>query len=606
MKNKMFKKLFSACLVGIMAVSVLAGCGSEGTATSESKTTTASSETKNTDTSADVTDDKPDTWIADRTIKIQTFINPDCYDYQNSLVWQRIKELTGITVELTYTPGESNLAVLTSRLAAGDIPDMINCYCSGSDRPEYGPLKKAADEGLFYDFSDLLLNSEVFSEVYSEDRLPRDAYENVLWNEDFNGAAYLLPVTVTGIYGEQKDPSVWDPTTQYRGGMYIQRSIAEDLNIDVQSINTMDQLYDVLVQIKEAGYTDDNGQPITPMGPEIWGGDTSCYANIVKEVNFGTSNNFGVTEDGKIYHESETEYVYDAINYMRKLLDEGLLHVEFMSISESRVRELVANHSVGVIMSTHNYDSNIFNNTDWIPLGPLNDITGFNGSYYTTNVGWERVVAINANAENPEEIWQFYEWLCSYEGQLLVWYGIEGVSYEMVDGYPVLTQDAKYAVGEIDRDWMGNYVGARLNGGNTGFECMLTNMNNEYWFNESNPGTGTVSGQEVSEDSLYAYSVQLATEYPLEMKKGVDGFQVSSYLSTYENEDLVAQLNIILDGYDDMVGKAVFAKDDAEVTKIVENYRAQLQSAGIEEIRAYLEGVYAEDPENIAFTNLLK
>ena len=151
---------------------------------------------------------------------------------------------------------------------------------------------------------------------------------------------------------------------------------------------------------------------------------------------------------------------------------------------------------------------------------------------------------------------------------------------------------------------MGNYVGARLNGGFLGFECMLTNMNNTYWFNEGNPGKGPETN-EVDEDSLYAHSVELATEYPLEMKKGVDGFEVNTYLSLYDDEDLVAQLNIILDGYDDMVGKAVFAKDDAEVTKIVENYRAQLQAAGIEEIRAYLEGLYAEDPEDFAFKNLL-
>lgn len=605
MKNKMLKKLLSACLVGIMAVSVLAGCGSEDTATSESKATTASSETENTDTSADVTDDKPDSWIADRTIKIQTFIPPNCYDYQDSLVIQKIKELTGITVEVVYTPGESNLAVLTSRLASGDIPDMINAYLDNSSRPEFPVVKKAAEEGLFYDFSELLLNSETLSEIYSEDYLNRDAYENILWNEDFDGAAYILPVTVEGNLGERTDPSVWDPRKNYRGGMYIQRSIAEDLNIDVQSIRTMEQLYDVLVQIKEAGYTDDNGQPITPLGPEIWGGDTSCYGGMVRPVDFGTSNNFGVTEDGKIYHESETEYVYDAINYMRKLLDEGLLHVEFMSISENRVRELVANHSVGVILSTHNYDANIYQNTDWIPLGPLNDITGFNGSYYTDSAGSRRFIAINAKAENPEEIWQFYEWLCSYEGQLLLRYGIEGVSYEMVDGYPVLTEDAKFACGELDRDWMGNYVGAYFDNGFQGLESMLTNINSEYWFNESAPGKGP-STTEIDEDSIYAYSYQLAKEYPLEKKEGVDGFAVNTYLSAYENEDLVAQLNIILDGYDDMIGKAVFAKDDAEVTKIVENYRAQLQSAGIEEIRAYLEGVYAEDPESIAFTNLLK
>lgn len=116
--------------------------------------------------------------------------------------------------------------------------------------------------------------------------------------------------------------------------------------------------------------------------------------------------------------------------------------------------------------------------------------THSNGSYYGHGVGSQRFLAINAEAENPEEIWKFYEWLCSYEGQLLVLYGIEGVSYEMVDGYPVLTKEARWAQGEMDTDWTGNYVGANLRTGFLGFECMLTNLNNIFWFNEDWPGKG--------------------------------------------------------------------------------------------------------------------
>lgn len=67
MKKKMVKRLMAASMAGTLAVTMFAGCGSS----SDSKD---NSSAKTEDSSED-NSDKPDTWIADRTITVQAYVD---------------------------------------------------------------------------------------------------------------------------------------------------------------------------------------------------------------------------------------------------------------------------------------------------------------------------------------------------------------------------------------------------------------------------------------------------------------------------------------------------------------------------------------------------
>ena len=60
MKKKVVKRLLAGTLAGVLSVGMLAGCGGGD----------SSNETAEEDTS-----DKPDTWIADRTITVQAYVD---------------------------------------------------------------------------------------------------------------------------------------------------------------------------------------------------------------------------------------------------------------------------------------------------------------------------------------------------------------------------------------------------------------------------------------------------------------------------------------------------------------------------------------------------
>jgi len=581
MKKKTVKRLFAATLAGTMAVSMLAGCGSS----EEKKTDDSAKQEEEADNS-----DRPDTWIADRTITVQAYVddigNSLPKDFNNTVTMKKITELTGIKLDVRYTPGDSDAKVLASQLASGTIPDVIISYLDNSTRPEFPLLFKAAKDGMFADVSEYMKNGKVYSKYYEEGYLPQDTHDNVVFRDDLDGV-YLWQMNI-----DEFDRSTeYVPEEEYVGGMYIQKRIVDELGVDPREIKTQDQFYDLLVQMKEAGFKDNNGNDIYPLGPKYWGGSVDALQYITTGYRWGVSDDYNLDEDGKVKHVAETEYVYDQINFVRKLLNEGLMNPEFFTMDSTRAEEVSKNMNSGIIADVHNYEETIYGNEDWVPLGPLNDIQGDNKEV-VHGKSKRGCMAISAEAENPDEIFAFFDWLSTPEGQIIAQYGAEGVSYDMVDGKPVLKEDVLQKLNDGDTDYLINEIGAGFGGtGNYFFEFVLTNKNNIDNFGESRPGASAGG-------STFARSVEIAKEYPVE-KKLVPGLDATAFLSVDELSDVKMQMDLL--NWDETFVQACFAKTDDEVKSIVESFRAQLKAAGIERFEDYVKKVYDENPESITF-----
>lgn len=581
MKKKMVKRLMAASVAGTLAVTMFAGCGGS----SDSKDSSAKTE----DTSED-NSDKPDTWIADRTITVQAYVddigNTLPKDFNNTETMKKITELTGIKLDVKYTPGDSDAKVLASQLASGTIPDVIVSYLDNSTRPEFPLLYKAAKDGMFADVSEYMKNSEVYSKYYEDDYLPDDTKNNIVFRDDLDGV-YLWQMNIDEI-----DRSLeYDADEEYVGGMYIQKAIADDLGIDTTAINTQEDFYDLLVKIKEGGYTDDNGNAVYPLGPKYWGGSVDALKYIATGYDWGVSDDYNLDENGDVKHIAETDHVYDEINFVRKLLDEDLMNPEFFTMDSTRAEEVSKNHNSAIIVDVHNYEEIIYSNDDWIPLGPLNDIADDNKEVVHGKSG-RGCMAISADAENPEEIFQFFDWLSTKEGQIIAQYGAEGVSYTMEDGYPRLTDEVAEKLNDGDTDYLINTIGAGFGGsGNYFFEFVLTNKNNKDNFGESRPGAS-------SGNSTFARSVQIAEDYPVE-KKLVPGLDATAYMSADELADVKTQMDLL--DWDETFVQACFAKSDDEVKTIIESFCDQLKAAGIDRFEKYVKDVYEEDPDSVSF-----
>lgn len=588
MKKRMVKQLMAGAMAATMAVSMLTGCG--GSDDSKGTETTKNDTTKNDTAAEEGNSDKPDTWIADRTITVQAYVddigNTLPSDFNNTPTMQKITELTGIKLDVKYTPGDSDAKVMASQLASGTIPDVIISYLDNSTRPEFPLLLKAAKEGMFADVSEYMKNSEIYSKYYEEGYLPADDYKNIVFRDDLDGV-YLWRMAIDEI-----DRSLeMIPEEEYVGGMYIQKAIVDKLGIDPKEIKTQDQFYDLLVKMKEGGFKDDNGNDIYPLGPKYWGGSVDAVKYITTGYRWGVSKDYNIDDDGNVKHVAETDYVYDQIGFIRKLLDEGLMNPEFFTMDSTRAEEVSKNKNSGIIADVHNYEEIIYGSDDWVPLGPLNDIQGDNKEI-VSGKGGRGCMAISADAENPEEIFAFFDWLSTVEGQTIATYGVEGVSYDMVDGKPVLKDEVLQQLNDGNTDYLINDVGAGFGGsGNYFFEFVLTNKNNMDNFGESRPGAS-------AGESAFTRSVEIAKEYAPE-KKMIPGLEATAYMSADELADVKLQMDLL--NWDETFVQACFAKSDDEMKVIVESFRDQLKAAGVERFEEYVKGIYEEDPEAVNF-----
>lgn len=594
-KNVRFKVL-SIMMAIVMLFSVACSKNNQtsnnstsGNETSGNSNSTAgkTDSTKNSESkSAD--DSKPDTWIADRTIQIQAYVDDIGYslpkDQFSTAVMQELQKRTGIKIEFLYTPGEKDRYVMAAQLAAGNLPDMIVSYLNNSTRPEFPILYQAAQDGMFADISSYLKDSKVYSKYFEDDYLPADTYSNIMFREDFNGAVYFVHLSIDA----EDTSTIWNPSEEKIGGLYIQTAILNDLGIDPTSIDSSQKLYELLKQIKAKGYKDNNGNAITPLGPKYWGGSFDSLDYVMPDLMWGVSDNYNITEDGKVLHEAQTDWVYKQIDYIRKLLGEGLMHQEFFTMDETRANELCENKSVAIISDVHSYTDIIYGSDDWTPLGPIANYTG-NTDMITTGKGGYGQWAIPATTENPEEIVALMDYLSSYEGQLLCLYGVEGVTYDMVDGYPVLKEEVQTALDNNDSDTLRDVYGAAFNGsGVYGLSYLLTDIQNEKYFGEATVGS---SGSET-----FKRAVELATEYPRTYKL-VPGLKASAYLT--ELEDVNTAMSLL--DYDDIRTQAFYADSQSEVEKIIEGFRTQLEQAGVQQFLDLVKEKYNENPDTVLF-----
>lgn len=519
-------------------------------------------------------EEKSDAFIADREITGLVFqsagdagvdtISPEIAAY--------IKERTGITLKLETVTSEDSAQALAAGLASGDLPDFIAFYLNHSGRPEFPLLLQAANQGMFHDIAPYLKEGEVYGKYFEEGYLPRDTKENIMMREDQDGATYLVHMAIN------QEPA--DPGSKQIGGPFIRRDIAEELGIDPQEINTTEQLRDLLNQIKEGGFTDDNGNPVTPLGPTVWGGSDRpfIYNDLVWQGEGGEK----FWKDGdQVKHESMTDYAEKRVAYVRELLAEGLMHPEFYTMEETRAAEGIVNGSFAITSDMHSYRPEV-GDLKYVPLGPINRVDGTNNmvmSYKSGYAGW----AVPATTENPEEVVKFADWLAGPEGKLLYFYGLEGVHYDLdEDGFPVAKEElVKLQDENPDEAIKEGFRGVRAFWGE---HLAFTDINNLAQFGEASWGE-KVRGEDNSAAKkiieLYDYDKRY------EEKEVIDGLYARAYLYEFEGED--GDLNQALDAWNEDVIKAYYATSEEEAQKILDASRQDLIDAGIEDFCKFLE-----------------
>lgn len=483
-------------------------------------------------------------------------------DSANNLVAQKIKEATGVTLEIEYiTTNEAER--LNLMFASGNMPDIVNAPFWGGTNAETVAIKKAAKEGLLLELDPLIDQYGENLKAAFTTGLAQGYLENEVNDPSFEGKHYVLP---------QQAPATNEDVLNWGGGLYCRKDILDSLGIDPSSVNTPEALYDLMVKIKNGGFQDINGKDVIPAG--AWG-DGWDYVEFWRPFRQDRRAEFDYI-DGKFIYRANNPDVDKRVLYMRKLVSEGLFDPECLRQSDAQGKEKMATGRVAIVGNHYFHIRDFMNSTlystnpemHYIAIGPLPWSDGKTTVVEMPDRNGTPVMFLPKTCKDPEAAIRVLNYINSEEGQLLAYYGVEGEQYTMVDGMPRMT-----------KEWVDKYKADPKSlqemGIRTTFMDMICLDKRLSTYKELQPGDA---------DAPDEWYEQAKSVRQIEFKKG---YTISDITKNYPK---MADISSLLDWnlYRDATERAYFADSDEEALKILTDFRKQLKDGGIEDYEAWV------------------
>ncbi|XEC93004.1 extracellular solute-binding protein [Paenibacillus tarimensis] len=171
---------------------------------------------------------------------------------------------------------------------------------------------------------------------------------------------------------------------------------------------------------------------------------------------------FKLDAEGKVTWGAITEETRTALKLLNKWYKDGLIDPEFITNDNGQISEKFANQKIGVVdnggWGNFNPESGYVTKPA-LELGQINmpgkPLIGPNGDAYAFAYGARQApvllgVQLEEDEKKRKKIYEILDWVAtSDEGWLLTVKGQEGVSYNMVDGFPVAIEDENAAANKM-------------------------------------------------------------------------------------------------------------------------------------------------------------
>lgn len=425
------KRALSLFLAAVM-LATFAGCGGSGDSSQRGETSN-SSNTSPSEREASETDDiYPEELVLPITednieLDLWTMYSGTIVSDLNEIEGvKRMEELTGVHINWIPIGQEELSDRFGILLASGDYPDIIN---PGSLAPGTmilpGGAEEGIEDGLIYDDMDTLIRRympDYMAYLNSSEEARREATSD-------NGKM----TTVKCIIGQ-------DFTAESEGtyqGLAYRKDILDELGINEPK--TIDEWHTALEMAKESGIQ-------YPLMIETNG---SSPLSLAWGVNIFT--NFIQLEGNKVVGSAAEEGFAQYLETMKNWYAEGLIDPNFTAFnfyldtpsSVENNEKLLYSTVLSSFAGQNYYNMNMITNESAF-LQPVTAPVLEEGEEPIQS--GERVIAgdmifISASCEEPVIAAKWLDFLYTREGELCLWYGIEGQTYEIdEDGEPQLLE----------------------------------------------------------------------------------------------------------------------------------------------------------------------
>ena len=421
------KKVVSLVLAATLSLGILSGC-SNSSAPGGSSGSGGSSVASGADGAGDPNVNKTGFPIVNETITLKGLVaqNINVGDWNEHPALAYMEELTNIHIDWESVPDAGFKEKMNLAFASNQLPDlMMRCRLSSTDEMKY------ASNGQIIALSDYKEYAPNFYALLEE----YPTFEKSTALPD--GRIYSLPqinFTEGNLIQHQ----------------WINKQWLDNLGLPMPT--TTDELYETLVAFRDQD-PNGNGQKdeipyIIPckdsparMFVHLLGSFGLCHNGAVNSSDREFSW-LEVDKDGKVNFVADQDKFKALVEYLNKLWSEGLIDPECYALDDQQVAAKANAGQMGYTARAAN--------TQWIgavrdnyvqhPVleGPFGDrdYTFILGNVQTTGTA----VITSAN-KYPEATLRWLDYFYSEEGTVLVRFGLEGKSYDVIDGKYVLRDE---------------------------------------------------------------------------------------------------------------------------------------------------------------------
>lgn len=396
-----FKKAAALFLAVIMAVSLLAGCGSSGNPETPTVPATNKPETSANQGSdpAQEPEAKGITFPLAETVEFTAMAGMNGeYAISSNPAMVKAMEDANIKINFMDVLGADLGEKQNLLLGSGEYPDFF--YKTWADGNKYG------EQGIFIPLEDLIRQYAPNLTALLDER---DGWQYITASD---GHVYGFPEIDAVTPG---NPIYW---------------INKDwmANLGLKEPTSFDELYEVLKAFKEQD-ANGNGDPNDEI-PMLC--DTYCNPMMLMQyLDFPYSawEKLGVGEDGKLFYVPTSEQFKEFLTYVTKLYQEGLIYEHCYTTDHEQSPAIGQSGDIA---------GSFFDAGAFLTVGRDND------EAYMALTPWDNCLqvgtGINANTmcitdkcENPEILVAWMDRFYTEEGGILAWMGVEGVSWQYND-----------------------------------------------------------------------------------------------------------------------------------------------------------------------------
>lgn len=413
-----------ALLTALSAAACSAPAGDASSPQANSSEGSAASDASGGDTSSEKV-----TFPLAEPITFSVFVKNDdtATSYTDNWVTDWVKEQTNVTLEFIEAGGEEAETKLNLIMAGGEnLPDFF--LATGWSKAQ---TMMYASEQMIIPLNEYLKDAENWNRLNEESPMR----ESDLIFPDGNYYSY-------GFDNEAFHMN-------YQAKIWYYKPWLDELN-GGKIPETTDEFYEYLKKVKESDPNGNGQADEIPLSGHIQGGSGADPLTFLTNAFLENNNQISgatvtpgrgfIVNDGKIEFQLNKEEYRDALTYLRKLNQEGLLDPQAFTQAKDDWKALFLQDVNTVAVATnYNYPCGFDSDpegawTNWVAGTPLQGPDGVQlSAYYADNYFHRGMGIVSADCERPDVAVALMDWLASDENSLTQTNGPKGIFWDFTD-----------------------------------------------------------------------------------------------------------------------------------------------------------------------------